>query len=528
MGAFHDWEPPPPPHAEEAARLQADYHAFLIQAWDIIDPSSPLVDEWYIHALTDHLQAWARGEIKDLMIHFRPRMGKSQACSIGLGAWLYTWWPTCRILWSSYSDERRVDDSFKTRALIRSAWYQDRWSRPLTPGQDEKHRFSLVAGGQRYSAIYGSGGTGDGGERLGMDDPQCDADQRSPTELDSDETWFYSTWQRRRNDERTSGMLGVGQHLGNGGDLLSRLRANEPRRWQNLSLQTRKTSVSMAIYYKGEETLHLPLIDTALSRDGRFEDPRQPGELLSQRVDPGELAGLQAARPEVYAAQEQQAPVRGTVRGAAFSAFSRAKHVGSFCALMGATTMRQAIALARARGWHVTASFDHGAGGNREWGLVHVWHPVLNEVWTVAAYTNATTTTIEIDAEAFGVILDDLGLPRRAIEEAVGDVGNLGKGSTTPARRINDRLGELLGFDIATPWKGAGSVDDGVADINVVLGSGGIHVDEGCRALILCLENWRNGSEDYKDGADAWRYKVGQLAKAWLSAKKGAWVAQEC
>src|ERR1700730_16409666 len=45
---------------------------FVRSAWPIVEPSTPFVDRWHIDAITGHLQAITRGEIRNLLINVPP------------------------------------------------------------------------------------------------------------------------------------------------------------------------------------------------------------------------------------------------------------------------------------------------------------------------------------------------------------------------------------------------------------------------------------------------------------------------
>lgn len=520
-------EDPAPSLEEEAATMAGSFRAFHPAAFKVVEPGIDLVDEWYLHAVIDHMEAWGRGVkhggIKDLIINFRPRMLKTITCSVGFQAWMATWWPTAKMFWATYHQTRQKAITNKTRDLVKSKWYQDRWPRPLAPAQDEASRFALLAGAQFYSAVYGTGATGDGGDRLGLDDPQSGADQRSQAELDNDEEWFYNTWQRRRDNEHTSGMAIITQRLGEGEDLCERLVYNEPNRFERLVLQTRKTTVQVIQFRKGEEAITLPLVDTQLSRDGRFVDPREPGELLSSRVNPAELDTLERVKPLVYAAQEQQTPLRGTREGAKVHAFKRTEHCKSFAARMGCADLRSAVDKALREGWRVTTGWDHGIDARREICHVLLWHMTLQEMWVVATYANTARTTPIDDARAVRRVLDGLGIPIRAVIESLGDVGGLGKGAAElNAPSINAALSTareadgspILGFPIGTARKGPGSVEKGTEVLNIAFAGGALYVDYACSVLAAALEGWVGG-EALKDFIDAIRYGACYRLASW-------------
>ena len=61
---------------------------------------------WHHKALADKLNAFARGEIKYLMVFMPPRHGKSELVSRRFPAWLHGLYPDCEIMAASYLDLR--------------------------------------------------------------------------------------------------------------------------------------------------------------------------------------------------------------------------------------------------------------------------------------------------------------------------------------------------------------------------------------------------------------------------------------
>ena len=70
--------------AELAARHLGD---FVRQAWPILEPSTPFVPGWHIDAIIEHLEAVARGQIRNLLVNVPPRKSaaltrtRSRGCS---------------------------------------------------------------------------------------------------------------------------------------------------------------------------------------------------------------------------------------------------------------------------------------------------------------------------------------------------------------------------------------------------------------------------------------------------------------
>lgn len=62
---------------------------FCKDAWRIVEPATPLIYNWHIDCICEHLQAVSEGQIKRLLINMPPRMMKSMLCTIMFPSW--TW-----------------------------------------------------------------------------------------------------------------------------------------------------------------------------------------------------------------------------------------------------------------------------------------------------------------------------------------------------------------------------------------------------------------------------------------------------
>ena len=60
---------------------------FVLQAWPIVEPSTPFVPGWHIDAIIEHLEAVSRGQIRNLLINVPPRHMKSLLVSVFWPAW---------------------------------------------------------------------------------------------------------------------------------------------------------------------------------------------------------------------------------------------------------------------------------------------------------------------------------------------------------------------------------------------------------------------------------------------------------
>src|ERR1700719_4258039 len=145
--------------AEIAARNLRD---FVLQAWPVVDASTPFVPGWHIDAIIDHLEAVSYGRIRNLLINVPPRHMKSLLVSVFWPAWEWIRWPHRRWLYSSYASSLSQRDSVACRNLIESPWYQALWGDryALTSGQNTKGRFNNDRSGNRLATSVGSSITG--------------------------------------------------------------------------------------------------------------------------------------------------------------------------------------------------------------------------------------------------------------------------------------------------------------------------------------------------------------------------------
>src|SRR5215472_4356831 len=115
--------------AAEIDRELAKRHLreFVLQAWPIVEPSTPFMPGWHIDAIIEHLEAVTRGQIRNLLINVPPRHMKSLLVSVFWPTWEWIKHPERRWLYSSYAASLSIRDSVKFRRLIESHFYQSRW-----------------------------------------------------------------------------------------------------------------------------------------------------------------------------------------------------------------------------------------------------------------------------------------------------------------------------------------------------------------------------------------------------------------
>ncbi|MEO1188995.1 MAG: hypothetical protein AAFW60_07975, partial [Pseudomonadota bacterium] len=156
---------------------------FIQMGWPILEPAELYKHNWHMDTLSDHLMAAAHGDLNRLLINVPPGTSKSSASSVFFPAWLWgpAGMPHIRFIGASHEQGLATRDNRRTRLLVESEWYQDRWSVDITSDQNEKTFFENETRGFRQSSAV-AGMTGKRGHFVVWDDPQ------NPEGADSDVT----------------------------------------------------------------------------------------------------------------------------------------------------------------------------------------------------------------------------------------------------------------------------------------------------------------------------------------------------
>lgn len=140
---------------------------------------------------------------------------KSLAVSVFWPTWEWSFAPHVRWLFASYALSLSKRDSLKCRRLIESPWYKSVFGEPfrLTSDQNEKLRFENDRTGYRMATSVGGSGTGEGGNRIVVDDPHNATEAQSDTQRESALTWWDETMSTRLNDPQRDTKVIVMQRL---------------------------------------------------------------------------------------------------------------------------------------------------------------------------------------------------------------------------------------------------------------------------------------------------------------------------
>lgn len=199
-------------------------YEFAKSAWSVLEPGTEFIDNWHIRAICDHLQAVSEGKIRRLIINIPPRFMKSLLVSVFWPAWEWATIPAKRFLTSSYAQPLADRDAVKMRTLISSPWYQARYSHVFffKNDQNAKSRFENDKTGFRVSTSPGGMGTGEGGDRLLVDDPHNVKQAESDPTRESTLQWWDETMSSRYNNPKTGSAVIIMQRV-HEGDLTGHL-----------------------------------------------------------------------------------------------------------------------------------------------------------------------------------------------------------------------------------------------------------------------------------------------------------------
>ena len=280
--------------------LQADYDwselklsHFVQAAWDVLEPTTPLLWNWNHELECEYLEAMHLGQIRRLILNVPPRTAKSTICTICFPAWVWLRNPESRWLFGSYADDLARKFSIKRRNLMISDWYKRRWHKRFSLSADQNTQLSYSNDKTGLMSSAGMLGSivGEGGDYLVIDDPHnptgIEGEKDRPKVLET----FDGSWTTRLNNKKTGRILVVMQRLHDldlTGHLLTR------GGYEHLEIKQEAEGYERHIFPISKE-IHT----------------REPGVLLQpERDGPTELEQVKRDLGDYgYSSQHQQSPV---------------------------------------------------------------------------------------------------------------------------------------------------------------------------------------------------------------------------
>jgi predicted phage terminase large subunit-like protein len=226
---------------------ESSYYWFFLSAWSILEPETPLIDNWHIRYLCDTLQAEieriAKREPKtlDLIVNEPPRSAKSLITTVCLCPWAWTKAPHLRFINVSYSERLAVDHCMASRRIVESEWYQRLWGKryEITSDQNQKAYFENSERGFRRACPSRSV-TGSGADVIVWDDPQNPEMAESEVERENTKRVFGGTGYTRLNDQKVGLRVVIQQRL-HEDDLTGHLLTNSTGKYRHICLPAELT-----------------------------------------------------------------------------------------------------------------------------------------------------------------------------------------------------------------------------------------------------------------------------------------------
>ena len=199
----------------ETERGRRSLKYFLERAWHIVEPARDFIDNWHVDAVVEHLEAITNGQITDLVINIPPGMMKSLTVSVFWPVWEWISYPATRWLFSSYAQDLSTRDAVKSRRIIQSPWFRERWGDcfQLTGDQNVKTRYENDQTGFRLATSVGGIGTGERGDRIVADDPHNVKEGESEVKRQGVVLWWSEVMSTRKNDPQRSARVVIMQRV---------------------------------------------------------------------------------------------------------------------------------------------------------------------------------------------------------------------------------------------------------------------------------------------------------------------------
>lgn len=212
---------------------------FVGWCWPLLEPGTPLVWNWTMDAICDHVQALLDGELgkQNLLILVPPGFCKSTVVGVAAPVWRWINRPAWRGMFASGNERVSTRDSIKRRFLIEDSAYRQTFGPSWTLAADAnlKTRYENSARGFHQALSTGQRVTGDRADGLFIDDPQDAGNIHSALEREAVERWYFEAFANRLNDMQTGTRCLIMQRL-HSLDLAGLILEREPDAWEVLTI----------------------------------------------------------------------------------------------------------------------------------------------------------------------------------------------------------------------------------------------------------------------------------------------------
>jgi phage terminase large subunit-like protein len=250
----------------EKEYAEHSFYNFVERAWKHIE-GKDFISGWHVRAMTEHLEALHKLEIRNLIINLPPRCGKSLITGVCYPAYLWIKDPSLRFLYSSYAQTLSAKDSVACRRLILSPWYQKLWGSKFSLMRDvnNKLRFDNNHNGYRIASSVGGSNTGLGGDLIISDDANSVTDVESEVTRVAVNDWWDYVMTTRFCNFKTGRRLVIQQRT-HSHDLSGHILNKDDDNWVHLRLPMEFEKSNRCI------TIPLPSSGVHKWRDPRLKD----------------------------------------------------------------------------------------------------------------------------------------------------------------------------------------------------------------------------------------------------------------
>jgi predicted phage terminase large subunit-like protein len=188
---------------------------FVRYFWNVVEPTTKLIDGWPLEAICQHLEAVTFGDIKRLLITVPPGFMKSLCTDVFWPAWQWgpMGLPSLRIVAFSYSAGLTERDNARFRDVIMSPQYRELYGDKFDLRKVGEVRISNDKTGWKLATSVGGIGTGERGNQLILDDPHNVRDGESDAIRESTVRWFREAMSNRLNAIETDAIVVIQQRL---------------------------------------------------------------------------------------------------------------------------------------------------------------------------------------------------------------------------------------------------------------------------------------------------------------------------
>lgn len=199
-----------------AERARRDLSSYISQAWPVIEPGDDYLSNWHIDAISEHLQAVSKRQIKRLIINVPPRTLKSVCVSVMWPTWTWIDNPHERFIFASYSSTLSLKHSLDRRSIIQSDWYQNNWGSmySLMDDHNTMGEFENDKRGVMIASSVGGPPFGKGASTIVCDDILSPEEAMSDAERERANRFYERVLSTRFNNPSNGALVIVMQRLG--------------------------------------------------------------------------------------------------------------------------------------------------------------------------------------------------------------------------------------------------------------------------------------------------------------------------